>query len=156
MVADTAKLAVYMAANARGNPVHFYTATNRKVHGKDWKQELINLAGALNYHGPATSIDLHVNTDGVYVQFERDASSNTCDVYYKRNAKMDYEFGAAEMDVTVIRQKELKTTGPLAYGDLYSSTGKNKIYTVVRTNVNSKKGRLNSIAWNRRNTITIP
>jgi hypothetical protein len=66
--------------------VHFYTATNREAHGKDWKQELISLAGALNYRGSATSVDLHVNTEGVYVQFERDPSSNTCDIYYKRNS----------------------------------------------------------------------
>ncbi len=157
-VANSGKLRAYAAAHAGGAPVHLYIATNRANHARDWRTELTAIAGGLLYHGPATAIDLHVNDEGVYVQFERDAASRTCDVFYKRNSKVDYESGKTRLHVDSVRHRRL-LTGALDFGHLFTPVGgdgKATVYTTVTTNDQSAKGKLNKVGWNRRNTITIP
>ncbi|MBV8972464.1 MAG: hypothetical protein JO290_09265 [Sphingomonadaceae bacterium] len=153
---NAGKLAVYVAASAPGLPIRLYTATNRTNHQRDWRDELRQIAAALNFHGPATAIDLKVNTEGVYVQFERNAARRCCDISYKRNSKIDYDTGKTRLYVETTRHKRL-LTGAGNFGDLYGGgDGKTTVYTTVTTNDQSSKGRLNSVSWSQTNTITIP
>jgi len=154
---NAGRFANFIAANNPGLHQHLYLATNRGVHGGNWRTELQALAAGLNYHGPATSIDLKVNSEGVYVQFERQQGVNTCAIHYKRNSKMDYESAAGRMDPQAVRHRQLVLGGGMGFGFIPAGgDGKIKVYTTVSTNANSRKGKLNSVGSGQRDTITIP
>lgn len=151
---DAGKLATFIGAMARGTPLHLYVATNRKANAGNWRDQLRDIARGLGYQGPATSIDLAVNVEGVYVQFDRDSGARACSISYKRNSKMDYDTGKSKMNVGAVRHKQLGAGGA-DYGDIYSSSGRTTVHTNIGTNANSAKGKLNKVGWSQSDTITI-
>lgn len=152
---NAAKMLTFIQSTPTNNAIHLYAATNREVHHRDWRTELTAIADGLSYHGPATSIDLNVNTEGVYVEFQRGAGSRTCSISYKRNAKIDYDTFATRLFPDTVRHRQLG--GPNDYKHIAAGEdGKSKIYTVVRTNATSSKGHLNSVSRSQTDTITIP
>jgi len=149
---NAATFAVFVNANSTGSAVRLYGATNRKHH-KQWKQELRDIAAALGYRGPATSVDLKVG-EGTYVQFDRDAARRCCDISYKRNTKMNYT--TAETAAALVTQRAIKTGNPAPQPMYGGDNNKPVIYTGATVNLTtSSKGRLNQASWSQMDTFTI-
>ncbi|MGH7460714.1 MAG: hypothetical protein ACREMA_06755 [Longimicrobiales bacterium] len=158
MRVDATTFATYVQANAVGNPVHLYTASNRAPRGAFWDPEVQSLATALNFHGSATMIDLKVMPaaaapgEGGYVEFVRD-HRRRCSVYFKRNAKMDYT--TSEMPLASINHRMIARGNaqpvPLYGGD----NGRAIIHTNAALNANSRAGRLNEVSAGQSKTITV-
>lgn len=135
-----------------GVPVRLYGATNRKEHGGDWKAELRSIAAALNYHGPATLVDLKQG-EGTYVQFDRKANDRSCTVSYKRNSKVTYATQVVDVNATPHRRDYGGAVAPLYGGD----DNTNKVYTGAQVDPNkSGSGTLHTSGWSNTTSFTIP
>ena len=87
-----------------GNGVHLYGSCIRsKRCGGDaakWRTEMTSIANGLHYHGPVSGFNLPAypnnkngTVDTTYVEYRRDATASTCDIYYKRMSKMTVTVG---------------------------------------------------------------
>jgi hypothetical protein len=154
-ITDAGAFAQYVTANANGHAVRLYGATTRAERGNNpgWKQELLDIAQALHYHGPATAFDMNVAGEGSYVEFVRDANARKCDIYFKRNSKMTYT--TTDTDIHAMVQRYVNA-GNLTF--LYGGDDDiAPIYTNAQVNTaTSKKGRLNSASWFHTNDFTVP
>ncbi len=136
---------------AHGTAVHLYGATNRKGHGGDWKAELRAIAGQIGYTGPATLVDLK-QSEGTYVQFDRDAHARTCLVTYKRNAKMLYTKTDSDINAIPHRRIHAGAVAPLYGGD----DGLAPVYTAAHVHpLTSSSRRLHTAGWGNTTNFTI-
>jgi hypothetical protein len=149
---NAATFAVFVNANSTGPAVRLYGATNR-VHHKQWKQELRDIAAALGYRGPATSVDLKVG-EGTYVQFDRDAARRCCNISYKRNSKMNYT--TQETAAALVVQRAIKSGNPVPQPMYGGENNEPVIYTGATVDpAKSSKGQLNKASWSQMDTFTV-
>ena len=87
-----------------GNAVHLYGSCIRKKRCSgskaQWQTEMTTIANALSYHGPVSGFDMPAypnlkdgKADTTYIEYRRDAISDTCKIYYKRMSKMNVAAG---------------------------------------------------------------
>lgn len=96
-----------MTQNAATAIKALYGCCNRTVRygssdpKEDWKTEMKNIAGLLNYTGKVYGFDTEVidPKHGTYVEYQPDYPKELCAVYYKRNEKMTYTRGNAPATV---------------------------------------------------------
>jgi|GEM_PF-5005180 len=137
------KFGAYLAANAPGTWLRLYGATNRKGHGKNWKSEMRDIANAIGFTGTVIGLDMGVTGEGVHVEFHRNGNAR-CDIYHKRNSKMDYT--QTKTPLATIPHRRIINSAATDQ-PLYSSDGSPSIFTGATINANSKKGKFHHSSW---------
>lgn len=108
MPGDADRVAAFAAfilnSGLHGNAVHLYGSCIRakRCGGQllQWQTEMTTLGNALGYHGPVSGFDMPAypdtkdkKTDTTYIEYRRDAATQTCKMYYKRMSKMNVASG---------------------------------------------------------------
>jgi hypothetical protein len=145
-----------------GAGVHLYGSCirSKRCSGDlaQWRAEMTTIANALNYHGPVGGFDLPAypdnkdkTTDTTYVEYRRDATTSTCEIYYKRMSKMTVTSGT-NPTVDPTQRLTRRAAGPV----IENPIGNNVALTADIVATYWNKGELHKVPNSKIDTFDIP